>query len=375
MPFVARRLWKQGFRFNLVEIQPADAVIARIGNAVRPVARVLGLCLACGDPTGASGGVVERRVRPSETNPAISAWDADHYVWLNTSAAAAADRQLLVLLPGTGGAPRAFRLMGAIAAEQGYLAIGLMYPDDLAILQACTDEQDLTCMADMRSEIIEGADRSPYVNVDFDNSIDGRLAALLRHLAARYPAEGWSRFLSGDAPRWSAIAVGGLSQGGGHAAFIATRRPVPRVVMFGAPADGFQGRPAPWMAVGATPASRYFGLVHARDGFASIVPNWLALGLDAFGPLTLVEESAPPFEGAHMLTTDLLPATGSYGAAHASVFSDGATPRGTDGAPALEPAWRYLLGRPSGDPDAGPGPGPGPSRSRNTPRRGAGGDR
>jgi hypothetical protein len=47
-----------------------------------------------------------------------------------------------------------------------------------------------------------------------------------------------------------------------------------------------------------------------------------------------------------MLTTDLLPATGSYGAAHPSVFSDAATPRASDGSPVLEPAWRYLLGRP-----------------------------
>ena len=334
------------------------ALVAWVAGVVGPP------MAACGTPSGPSdGAVVERRVRPTQTNPALTRWDADHYIWIGPPAAGAP--QLLVLLPGTGGEPRGFRLIGTVAASQGYQVIGLMYPDDLAVLGACTDERDTACMGAMRSEIVTGLDRSTSVDVDRDNSIDGRLTSLLGYLTQRYPAEGWDRFLRDDAPYWPFIAVGGLSQGGGHAAFIASLRPVPRVVMFGAPADGFQGRPAPWMAVGATPASRYFGLVHARDGFASIVPNWLALGLDAFGPLTVVEESAPPFGGSHMLTTDLLPATGSYGAAHASVFSDAATPRASDGAPALEPAWRYLLGSPSGAADEGPGP----SSSRTTVER------
>jgi hypothetical protein len=303
------------------------------------------LALGCRSHTGpAAEGVVERRVRPSATNPAITGWDADHYVWLDPASRVAT--QLLVLLPGTGGEPGNFRLIGAVAAGQGYRVIGLMYADDRAVLSVCTDESDTGCMAAVRSEIIEGVDRSPYVNVDSANSIDGRLAALLRYLVEHYPDEGWNSFLSDDTLRWSAIAVGGLSQGGGHAAFIGILRAVPRVVMFGAPADGFGGRAAPWMAIGATPASRYYGLAHVRDPFASIGPNWLALGLAAYGPVTVVEASAPPFGGSHRLTTDLLPATGSYGDAHPSVFGDGVTPRALDGSPALAPAWRYLLGQP-----------------------------
>jgi hypothetical protein len=317
--------------------------------------------VACGNVPGPSAGVVERHVRPSETNPAITQWNADHYVWL-VPGATESPPQLLVLLPGTGGEPRNFRLIGAVAAEQAYQVIGLMYPDDLAVLQACTDERDTACMGDMRAEILEGVDRSGQVDVDPDNSIDGRLASLLRYLAARYPAEKWDQFLSGDAPRWSAIAVGGLSQGGGHAAFIGGLRTVPRVIMFGAPADGFGGRPAPWLTFGATPASRYFGFVHKRDPFASVVPNWLALGMAPFGSLTVVEESAPPFNGSHMLTTDLLPATGSYDDAHPSVFSDAVTPRASDGSPVLAPVWRYVLGRPSDVTDEGGGPSLDPGR-------------
>jgi hypothetical protein len=313
---------------------------------ISTIAALAFLTVACGSATGPSTSVVERHVRPSETNPAITRWNADHYVWL-VPGSVATSRQLLVLLPGTNGEPSDFRSIGAVAAEQGYQAIGLMYPDDLAVLQACTDEQDAACMGDMRTEIIEGVDRSPYVTVDPANSIDGRLASLLQYLAAHYPTEGWDGFLSGGAPRWSAIAVGGLSQGGGHAAFIGLLRAVPRVVMFGAPADGYGGQAAPWMGPGATPPSRYFGIVHQRDPFASVLPNWQALGMAQFGPLTIVELGAPPFGGSHMLTTELLPASGTYDDAHASVFNDRVTPRATDGSPVLEPAWRYLLGQPS----------------------------
>jgi hypothetical protein len=52
-------------------------------------------------------------------------------------------------------------------------------------------------MALMRSEIIRGSDESPHVQVDRENSIDGRLADLIRHLDARFPLEGWSGFLDG----------------------------------------------------------------------------------------------------------------------------------------------------------------------------------
>jgi hypothetical protein len=299
----------------------------------------------CNDSSGPSGGVVERRVYPSQTNATITQWNAQHYVWLDP-AAQPATRQLLVLFPGTSGAPQEFRMFGTIAATQGYQVIGLMYPNDVAAIGACTVEIDSTCMAALRTEIVEGTNTSPYVNVDYANSIDGRLVSLLRYLAEHYPAEAWDTFLSNDQPRWDMIAVGGLSQGGGHAAFIAKLRAVPRVLMFGAPTDGFNGEPAAWMTIGATPVERYYGLVHERDPFPSIVPNWRALGMEELGALAVVEHTAPSFDGSHMLTTDLVPATGSYSAAHASVFLDGATPLGGSGAPILEPVWRYMLGTP-----------------------------
>jgi hypothetical protein len=286
--------------------------------------------------------VTERRIAPASANARVTQWTADHFVWL---APHANGTQIMLLLPGSNGRPANARLIGSVAAQQGYRAIGLMYPDDLAVLAACARDRDGACMAKMRAEIIQGVDRSPHVDVDRDNSIDGRLADLLRYLAREYPPEGWEGFLAADgSPRWERIAVGDLSQGGGHAAYIAKLRSVPRVVMFGAPADGFRGAVAPWMQIGATPAERYFGFRHARDQFRSTPANWIALGLDAFGGVTNVDENTTSFGPAHLLTTDLLPRSGSYEQAHASVFGDGPTPRRAGGAPVFDAAWRYLLG-------------------------------
>jgi hypothetical protein len=295
-------------------------------------------CTSTSEP-GPASSVIERHIRPSATNAHITRFDDDHIVWLAKDESKRIG-QLMLLLAGTGGTPSNGTLIGATAAEQGYHVIGLMYPDDIAVQSVCPTDPDPGCMAAMRQEIITGGNSSPYVAVDFENSIDGRLTALLQYLIRQYPDENWQQFLDVDHPRWSNIAVGGLSQGGGHAAYIAKLRLVRRVVMFAAPADGIDGAPAPWMSIGATPATHYYGFKHERDPFTSIVPNWTALGITSFGAPTSIDAGLPT-SGTHLLLTSATSATGL--AAHASVYADGATPT-NNGVPVFLAAWKYLLG-------------------------------
>lgn len=297
----------------------------------------------CADAPTSPGAVREHIIRPSEANSAIGAFDQAHYIWVPARPIAG---RMMLLLAGTQGTPANAQLIGALAAAQGYSVVALMYPDDLAVVAACESDPAPDCMALMREEIILGTSVSPHVAVDPPNSIAGRLRDLVRLLASRFPDEGWSQFLENGQLRWSAIAVGGLSQGGGHAAYIAKIFSVPRVVMFGAPADGYNGATAPWMTPGATPAANYYGFRHVRDPFTSISPNWHALGLDQFGAAVRVENADASFGGSHLLLSDLLPATGSYADAHPSVYGDIATPKSPNGKPVYESAWRYLLGVP-----------------------------
>jgi hypothetical protein len=300
---------------------------------------------ACGWSQDPSHEIIEHRLRPALANSAVTQFNEEH-LFLVARAAAAKPAGLLLLLSGTGGAPEDARLVAKVGAEQGYHVVALMYPNSIAVLQACATAAAGDCMARVREEIITGADLSARISVDAVNSIDGRLADALRALAQQHPDEGWGAFLVDGTPAWNRIAVGGLSQGGGHAAYIAKMRSVPRVLMFGAPADGFDSQAAPWMTLGATPVSRYFGFRHERDPFTSIEPNWRALGMASFGDSQRVEDTPQPYAGSHMLVTDLLPATGSFAMAHASVFVDAATPRSADGSPRFVEAWKYLIGRP-----------------------------
>lgn len=312
--------------------------------APRIAAVVALLPLGCKDAQAPAPPVVsERRIAPATANPDITRWTADHLVWVADTGAS--DR-IMLLLPGTGGTPQGARLIGSVAASLGYRGIGLMYANDIAVMQVCGTDPDVGCMARMRAEIVEGGDQSPHVEVDAANSIDGRLADLLRYLAAQHPDEAWESFLAADgSPRWDRIAVAGLSQGGGHAAYIAKLRAVPRLIMFGAPADGIGGAQAPWMQIGATPADRYYGFRHERDPFQSVSANWQALGLEAFGAPQTVDETTTAFGNTHLFITDLLPATGTYNHAHPSVYIDVVTPKRADGQPAFDALWRHLLGR------------------------------
>ncbi len=101
-------------------------------------------------------------------------------------------------------------------------------------------------------------------------------ALLLEYLASDDPSAGWRNFLdpeSGHGIAWSQITVAGHSQGGGHAAYLATEFAVDRALLFGAT------EPQPWTANGsATPPERYFGLAHRDERSATaITMSWVNL--------------------------------------------------------------------------------------------------
>ena len=188
------------------------------------------------------------------------------------------------------------------------------------------------------------------------NSIDNRLTKLLEYLALQYPDEGWNRFLLRDKPKWSQIAISGHSGGGGNAAMIAKIRLVARVVLFSSVTDSIHVEAPSWVATHVTPAERYYGIAHDRDGFyPPIRAGWDSLGLDVFGAAATPETSSPPYDGTHTLVTDLLPRPNGFVGtnAHGAPCHDLNTPLAADGTPLLRDAWRYLLtARGAGEEDA-----------------------
>lgn len=292
--------------------------------------------------------LVPRLIAPQTTDPDID-WVPTvdpqfnrHYVWLDPSRPS--NGKLFVFMPGIAPQaprPRVYQLLLQEAARLGYHVIGLMYQNNVGP-GGCAGGPDPDCFGNARLEIIDGVDRSGFVNVSRANSIDNRLTKLLLYLDAQFPAEGWSRFLHKGEPKWSQIAVGGHSGGASQAALIGKIRQVDRVIMVAGPAV----ESAAWVSIGETPAAKYFELVHIRDHFTSaILANLRALELERFGEPVQVELGQPPYGGTHILVTDLEP-QGGYATPnpHLSTAVDPWTPLGPDGTPRLREAWRYMLG-------------------------------
>ena len=325
------------------------------------------------------------RIAASTTDPDIdyetthSLQNAEHYVWLTPSAAGNA--KLLVFLPGATFRPGEYQLVEKEASRLGYHVIGLMYQNDKGVDALCkTDVSESgNCSELMRWEILTGKDSSGLTNVTPANSIDNRLTKLLVWLSKdeNHADEGWSRFLEigGDgnlAPKSSQIAVAGHSQGAGEAAFIAKLRHVDRVVMFAGPPERSDAHRLtfqvdPWIAIGQTPVSKYFAMYHSREPLAlpvvtptvvyvsNLTANLTVLGMFEFGVPALANDNTPPYEGTHILFTDLPPTVVDTVVEpkrnHRSTSMDAFTPMGppcsTDVpsvcTPKLLEAWRYLL--------------------------------
>jgi hypothetical protein len=341
-----------------------------------PIRRTLMLAAAALLGVGFFGGANDasaqdetRAIPAAATDPAIdfALVNGEHIVW----PAPVPERRiqkLFVFLPGAGNnLPRDWKLLGAEAARLGYHTILLAYRNDAPLAQRCPgelrNEADPDCAVNVRREIIDGIDRPPLGTVVATpaNSIDNRLAKLLQYLDGRFPAEGWSQFLeSGPSatPKWSEITISGHSLGAGEAVLIGILRPVHRVVAFAGWADARHG----WVTLASpapTPSEKFFALIHQRDNFfARTCFAYQGLGLAPACPLAgfgdptnttnplLVENRVPPYEGAHVLVTNLTPRnpTNIADPFHPSPSRDQFTPLASDGTPLLLDAWRYLLG-------------------------------
>jgi pimeloyl-ACP methyl ester carboxylesterase len=285
-------------------------------------------------------------VPPQDTDSAIKTFLQPHRVFLDE--AVPSRRQLLVFLPGTGATTADQDEFGRTAAGLGYHVVYLMYPNDVAAA-SCQDDEDETTFEKFRREIIAGGDRDPRVAVDRADSIESRLRHLVAWLAANRGAEGWKQFLDDGDVSWASVVLAGHSQGGGHAQLMAMDHAVARLVVFGSPKDYNRryGRPARWYGVGATPADRMFALVHRQDTQASSyeqqLENLRASGLTAIADIDAI---APPYDGAHVLSTNQPGTVVNSALAHLGLVFDFMLPRGNDGRMPYRPAWIYMLTTP-----------------------------
>lgn len=323
-----------------------------MNTAYRSFARLAGF-LAILDllPAVTFAQTVVTSVVPSKTDSKIDTFDSPHTIYRNPSANSR--HQLLVFLPGTNGKTRGTKLFCTAAADQGYDVISLMYPDTISAT-VCQNDVDRDAFTKFRLEIIEGGDTSARITVDRANSIENRLVKLLLYLKANRPTEEWGQFLSSakeksDELLWEKMALAGQSQGGGHAALIATRHNVARVLLSSSPKDWSRryDKPASWYKPSVTPASRYFAFLHEQDKQGCSYPQQLeilkAMGMTALGNPVSVDKEKPPFANSRVLTTNYPGTPVTSTVAHTSEVSDGGTPKSTSDKPLFRPVWLYML--------------------------------
>jgi hypothetical protein len=284
-----------------------------------------------------------RELLPNETNPAIKDWNEPHIV-----CSPADDNplgKLFVYFPGTGATPDYYTYLSNTAAESGLHVINLRYPNDRSVnLQICPRDNDNACNEKVRQEIAQGVDVSPNVEVDMENSIEGRLLSVLTYLSETYPDEGWSQYLTDGTVRWDSVITAGHSQGGGHAVYIAYQHHVDRAISF-AWADVRRGEMAGWLTdnVSQTPPDSYYLFYHEQDDrVAKFQPQLIeALGLESFGEPVIVDGNRAPFENSHALVATYPAPQGER--AHNTHVVDQALIFDDNGAPIYEPVWQFLL--------------------------------
>lgn len=276
--------------------------------------------------------LVVYRIAPSAADSTIRRFDEPNYIVFAPQVRDSAP--LLVFLPGTGGRPQNTSDFANVAARQGYRVIGLAYDDEPAVAALCPRDPDPNCSEKVRRKRIFGDDVTSLIDDRPEESVVSRLTSLLVTLGRQHPAEGWQQYVVNGQPNWPRIAVSGLSQGAGMAAYIAQRTRVARAILFSSPWDNYgrQHTLAPWVrrGAGATPPDAWYAAYHEREATAPIIAEaYRALGVPS----------------SHVRAFTLEPAAArSANPYHPSVVGNGATPRLADGTPAYLDEWRFLLG-------------------------------
>ena len=206
---------------------------------------------------------------------------------------------------------------------------------------------DGTSLGKMRLEAATGEDYSTLATIPKPDGMMERAFQLVKWLAKEHPQGRWGQFLTDDGLglRWDKVIMSGSSHGATTATRFAVHQRVDRVVAFCGPRDqleSWQGFPS------ATPANRIFGFSHVLDGGWTgdhYCRSWQMLGLQYFGAIVDVDQSAPPYGNTRRLITHI-DVKGDAKRAHSSVTPGNAAGKDASGGFVHEAVWRYLFTHP-----------------------------
>jgi hypothetical protein len=305
---------------------------------------------SCGKEADAPPVVVkdfhEYIVKPQVTDATIQPVDTTHFAYVDTRTILKG--KLLLFVGGTGSKPKYYRLFSKAAANLGYHVINVQYLNSVST-QVCKDQVDTECFTKYRDEIVFGGDQSALVTVNTSNSIVNRSLKLLQYLHKNNPTDGWNQFYDNTGLLYSKLVVAGHSQGGGHAAYIASKFMVDRAIVFSSPNDYSDkySQPATWCkGTFATPVGKFYGLMHKRDDVIEPFKQyaiWKDMKMLVAADTSSADKAT--FKNFKALYTNFEANSlaGPFGLCHNVPIIDAALPSGANG-DQLKLVWNYLLG-------------------------------
>ena len=212
------------------------------------------------------GQVTTYYVQPIQTDASYSSTEDSSAISINSTTSI---NKLFLFIGGTNSSSsKDYNALRLHTAKLGIDFINLSYLNSVAAA-SLKNSNDSLAFNKFRQEICFGTANSDAVLVDSLNSIYTRTVKLLKYLKSTRPSENWSQYLLGDNTMdWSKIIVGGHSQGAGHAAYLAKKYRVERVLLFSGPndySDHFSNS-ANWLRQpGKTPVINHFAYLSLND--------------------------------------------------------------------------------------------------------------
>jgi len=282
-------------------------------------------------------------VTPSTTDPAITSYNATHFVSVQTGGILR--NILFVNIPGTNRTPSQCKVIAQKAVAMGYHAISLTYPNQTAGNPLCGPTGDTTCHVRLRREVIDGVDRHPSIAITPTNSIINRLRKLLIYMNNAQPTQGWGQYLVNGQINWAKVIIAGHSQGGALAGVIGRYYPVRRIIMFSMVDFLNNGKIPSWEKLTFNNAN-YYSLINMNDElvpWAKVNAVWTAAGWKAYGNYVNVDWNPSPYNNSHLLISTYKPTSTSIDPYHNMTGVDSYFPKYSTGKYVYEKAWEYLL--------------------------------
>lgn len=288
-------------------------------------------------------------VQPILTNPSYTVAQDSHFVVLPSTTPL---NKLFVFFGGTGSKTMFLQRISNKASELGYHVINLAYPNSVPAV-SCSNSSDTMCFDNFREELFYGTPVSSIVSIDSLNSLNSRLKNLVNYLSATYPSDNWNQYITQDSIHWNKIAVGGHSQGAGHAAYCGKKNNVDRVLMFSGANDfsDFYNSPANWITSSSlTDVNKYYAFLNLFDeavDFADQYQNLIGFGMTQTTDTINVDNTSMPYNNSKCLYTTSNAQPPQTNKFHGSTVVDAITPLDTGGNPIFNPVWDYMLTSPT----------------------------